>query len=210
MESLGRELGVSPSTVGYWAKKHGLQPPGAARFAARGAPDRAMLEDLAHRGATLREMAETLDRSVATIRHWLRRWEIERPGRTERVDPVTAPRTIMKRCLRHGETRFTLEGRGYYRCMRCRQERVSERRRAVKAHLVKEAGGRCCLCGYARCVAALHFHHVDRKDKRFELSRRGVTRSIAEARAEARKCVLLCANCHAEVEAGVSHLDVAA
>jgi predicted HNH restriction endonuclease len=35
----------------------------------------------------------------------------------------------------------------------------------------------------------------------------GVTRSLAAARAEMAKCVLLCANCHAEVEAGISALS---
>jgi hypothetical protein len=74
--------------------------------------------------------------------------------------------------------------------------------------LVAEAGGACTRCGYDRCDAALHFHHVDAATKSFALSREGVTRSLAEARAEAAKCVLLCANCHAEVESGVSD-DVA-
>ena len=60
------------------------------------------------------------------------------------------------------------------------------------------------ICGYRRCVAALEFHHVDRRTKLFALSRQGVTRSIADARAEAKKCVLLCGNCHAEVENGVT------
>jgi hypothetical protein len=45
-----------------------------------------------------------------------------------------------------------------------------------------------------------------RPEKSFALSRDGVTRSLAAARAEARKCVLLCSNCHAEVEAGAAHL----
>jgi hypothetical protein len=31
---------------------------------------------------------------------------------------------------------------------------------------------------------------------------RGITRAIAKLREEAAKCVLLCATCHAEVEAG--------
>jgi len=35
----------------------------------------------------------------------------------------------------------------------------------------------------------------------------GVTRSLARAKAEAEKCVLLCANCHAEVESGVRSLS---
>jgi hypothetical protein len=72
-----------------------------------------------------------------------------------------------------------------------------------KRILVEEAGGVCTVCGYSRCIVALEFHHVAREDKRFSMSHRGVTRSLERAREEARKCVLLCANCHAEVEAGV-------
>jgi hypothetical protein len=60
------------------------------------------------------------------------------------------------------------------------------------------------LCGYDRYQGALQFHHLDRGTKKFMISRRGATRSAAEAREEARKCTLLCANCHAEVEAGFS------
>jgi hypothetical protein len=90
--------------------------------------------------------------------------------------------------------------------MRCRQERVSEWRRRVKRKLVDEAGGGCVICGYDRCVAALEFHHLDPSTKRFALSREGVTRSFAEAQEEARKCVLLCSNCHAEVESGVTEV----
>ena len=73
----------------------------------------------------------------------------------------------------------------------------------MKEILVAEAGGRCQLCGYDRHAAALHFHHVHPSAKSFGLARRGVTRSLNEVRAEAAKCVLLCSNCHAEVEAGL-------
>jgi hypothetical protein len=76
----------------------------------------------------------------------------------------------------------------------------------MKEMLVSEAGGACVICGYSRCLAALEFHHLDRTAKRFAVAARGVTRSLAEAREEASKCVLLCSNCHAEVEAGVSSL----
>jgi hypothetical protein len=74
----------------------------------------------------------------------------------------------------------------------------------MKALLVAEAGGECAICGYSRCLAALEFHHRERSSKSFSVAARGVTRSLTEAREEARKCVLLCGNCHAEVEAGVS------
>jgi len=71
---------------------------------------------------------------------------------------------------------------------------------------VEEAGGACVLCGYSRTLAALHFHHLDPAAKSFALAARGVTLSLAAARAEAAKCVLLCATCHAEVELGVKRL----
>ena len=99
---------------------------------------------------------------------------------------------------------FSRRSSGGYRCNKCRAEAVSRRRRKVKQLLVQDAGGACKLCGYDRCIAALEFHHLVPAEKRFSLSHRGVTRSLAAARAEAARCVLLCANCHAEVEAGVA------
>ena len=72
--------------------------------------------------------------------------------------------------------------------------------------LVAEAGGACAICGYDRYIGALHFHHLDPATKEFGISRRGFTRSIQKMREEAAKCVLLCSNCHAEVEAGAATL----
>ena len=76
------------------------------------------------------------------------------------------------------------------------------RRRRVKEILVEEAGGCCRLCGYDRCVAALEFHHLDPAAKEFGVAQNGMARSIERLRAEVRKCLLLCSNCHAEVESG--------
>jgi hypothetical protein len=83
---------------------------------------------------------------------------------------------------------------------------VAERRRRVKEILVAESGGRCAICGYDSYVGALAFHHLDPSQKGFGLSLRGLTRGIAQLREEAKKCVLLCHNCHAEVEAGLASL----
>jgi hypothetical protein len=85
---------------------------------------------------------------------------------------------------------------------------MKARRRTIKEILVREAGGRCQICGYDRYSAALQFHHVDPGAKSFGLALRGVTRSLDRCREEARKCVLLCANCHAEVEAAVARLPL--
>jgi 5-methylcytosine-specific restriction endonuclease McrA len=116
------------------------------------------------------------------------------------------PKFTTKECATHGLTEFVLEGRGYYRCKECRKQRVLDWRRRARLKLIAEAGGSCRLCGYDRYVGALHFHHLDRVTKEFGISGRGFTRSIAKMREEAAKCVLLCSNCHAEVEAGIATL----
>jgi len=72
------------------------------------------------------------------------------------------------------------------------------------ATLVTEAGGCCCICGYDRTMRALHFHHLDPTLKRHEINAKGVAVALDKLRAEARKCVLLCSNCHAEVEDGIA------
>ena len=68
-----------------------------------------------------------------------------------------------------------------------------------KLTLMAEFGSRCTRCGYDRNYAALTWHHRDRAAKRFEMDMRSLSnRSAREIRTEARKCTLLCANCHAE------------
>jgi len=58
------------------------------------------------------------------------------------------------------------------------------------------------VCGYARCSINLHFHHVDPGAKSFAMHM-GVGKSLAAFRDEAKKCVLVCANCHGEIEVGL-------
>jgi DNA-binding transcriptional ArsR family regulator len=163
--------------------------------------ERATLEQLVEERLTTRQIAEAVGRSQSTVRYWLRRYGLT-TVRARRDDELVG-KYVTRVCQRHGEARFVLEGRGYFRCTRCRAERVAERRRRVKAELVAEAGGRCAICGYDRYLGALNFHHLDPSEKSFGVARGGVTLGIERMRAEARKCMLLCANCHAEVEAGV-------
>lgn len=79
---------------------------------------------------------------------------------------------------------------------------MTRRKQAIKRMLVEEAGGRCAVCGYDRCIINLHSHHVDPRQKKFAMTM-AIGKSIATFRAEAEKCVLVCANCHGEIEAGL-------
>jgi len=55
----------------------------------------------------------------------------------------------------------------------------------------------CKICGYNKSNYAKHFHHLDKTNKR-EVSSMN-QHSLKEVKKEIRKCVLVCANCHAEI-----------
>ena len=107
-------------------------------------------------------------------------------------------RYIIRNCKHHGDAKFILENRGYYRCTKCRMDGVNRKRKSLKKDLVAYKGGECEKCGYNKCVAAMDFHHKDSDDKDFALSN-GNTKSWAKLRQEADKCLLLCCRCHREL-----------
>jgi hypothetical protein len=180
--------------------------------------DRITLEQLLGDGLSLAEIGRRFDRHEATVAYWAKKYGLEAANRAKHAarggvaEDELAPlaeaglsiATLC--CSRHGDTDHCLDNRGYFRCKRCRTEAVTRRRRTVKEILVNEAGGRCQLCGYDRYIGALEFHHLDPATKNFGLSIRGLTPAIAALRVEAQKCVLLCSNCHAEVEGGVASI----
>ena len=79
-----------------------------------------------------------------------------------------------------------------------RNFRATQRRTELKERAVAYLGGKCKLCPYDRCLAALEFHHPGQKD--FEISSKSSWEAIVP---ELDKCVLLCSNCHREVHAGL-------
>lgn len=89
----------------------------------------------------------------------------------------------------------------YYRVKKQTNTYHSQTVRSIsrKMKLVQMFGGQCSQCGYNANLAALHFHHVDSTTKQFKLDARILSNkkweNIVE---EAKKCLLLCSNCHAE------------
>lgn len=68
--------------------------------------------------------------------------------------------------------------------------------------MVAYKGGACQLCGYRACLAALDFHHLDPASKNFHF---GGNHSVGFDRiqGELNRCVLVCRNCHSEVEEAI-------
>lgn len=83
-----------------------------------------------------------------------------------------------------------------------------KRRERLKNECVKKLGGKCIVCGYDKCNAALDFHHKDSKGKT-----KGIGTLIVKGYAEEtiflelEKCVLLCCRCHRELHGGLFTLD---
>ena len=89
-------------------------------------------------------------------------------------------------------------GRKHYRRMRRNDANYTY----LKAYLnaVKQQSG-CIRCGERNAVC-LDYHHIDPTQKRFHLGNiRG--RSLKEIDEEISKCVVVCANCHRKLHAGL-------
>jgi transposase len=210
LKQIGKRVGRGPSTISYHLKKHGLQAVHEEVCGTKEPVSEDSLKEMVEEGASIREMANRLDRSPTTVQRWLARYGLKplagsRRSQARRARQAGLTRALLT-CKHHGRTPHVLEGRGSYRCMKCRAAAVIRWRRSAKRRLVEEAGGRCALCGYDEFPGALHFHHLDPSTKSFGLAMRGLTRSIEQLRGEAAKCILLCANCHAKVEWGVAVL----
>jgi hypothetical protein len=163
--------------------------------------DRDKLVELRRQGFTIRRIAAEVGVSYTTVRYWMRSYGIDstRLDRRERHGPS---------CRVCGETRPEM----FYNkpqteckpCFNLRRARQNQRNRAI---VVRTMGGQCNLCGYSRCEAALELHHRDpaEKDPKYRTTKNS---SVDVMLAEARKCVLVCANCHRELHSGLVSLPL--
>lgn len=117
-------------------------------------------------------------------------------------------RSEMRICKKHGLWEFVCTRGDRYRCKQCMSDSIARCRLARKRKLILLCGGKCELCGYDRSMTALHFHHIDPKEKSVKISYSCTSRSFEDTLAEASKCLLLCSNCHGEVEEGVTELPL--
>ena len=86
------------------------------------------------------------------------------------------------------------------------EPRTIDLRRERKKMAVQALGGACRGCGLAFPARLFEFHHLNARTKDFAISADGILRSWDKIEAELKKCVLLCANCHREVHAGVRRI----
>lgn len=78
-------------------------------------------------------------------------------------------------------------------------KRVKHHRQKIKEKCIEYKGGECIKCGYKKCKRALEFHHLDRTKKDFTVASYSVL-SFEKLKPELDKCILVCSNCHREME----------
>jgi 5-methylcytosine-specific restriction endonuclease McrA len=109
-------------------------------------------------------------------------------------------------CKKHGLSEHSNYAQRW-RCLQCEAANKKRYRLKAKSILIAEAGGKCVRCGYDRYFGALEFHHLDPATKEFSLGGTGWMDGMEKLRKEAKKCILLCSNCHREVEAGIDTIQ---
>jgi len=72
-------------------------------------------------------------------------------------------------------------------------------RRGIKARLVDYFGGKCSACNTEYHQSVFDFHHLDPNEKEGQINSYN---NYEDSLEEAKKCVMLCANCHRLVHAG--------
>lgn len=85
-------------------------------------------------------------------------------------------------------------------------KRMRDWRKRIKETLIRCLGGKCNRCGYDTYFGSLDFHHL--KNKEFNISKAIVNpKKISIIVEEAKKCILLCGNCHQELHGKVWNIE---
>lgn len=93
-------------------------------------------------------------------------------------------------------------------CGHCKKSHtVVTFRRRIKIALVEANGHKCACCGLVDHPSLYDFHHINPEQKSFGLSNASTTRAKSAYAQEAKKCVMLCSNCHRRIENNLITLD---
>lgn len=167
--------------------------------------EKALLEELISEGLSANKIAKKQGVALATVRYWLKKHGLK-----------TGYQSIRERTFYHMSPEERIQHnkkrrKDYYEAnkkklntnsARRQHERGLARKKEVMS-LLNLTG--CVICGYNKCLSALEFHHVH--DKEFQLDKRSLSnRTLDSVLKEAKKCVLLCSNCHREYHHGI-HSD---
>lgn len=148
-------------------------------------PERKKLRRLVRERKSIREIGEILGRSYTSVRYWLRELNLKTDAPKGPRKTKIAPKTPCAICGNVPKKPGRL-------CGSCR---TKIRRYRFKKAAVAHLGGECHKCGVTGGPEIFIFHHVDPKQKEYQISSRA-NKKWDSVKTELAKCVLMCANCH--------------
>lgn len=139
-------------------------------------------------GLSSYEISAQSGKSPSTVKYWLKKHLL-----------ITKKIYKCRKCKSSDPTHFS-SGR-FTECKKCRSKDQNRLYQRYKRELVDYKGGKCEICGYKKCIAALDFHHInpDEKDPNWKQMRKWVSEKVKK---EVDKCQLVCRNCHSEIHYG--------
>lgn len=87
-----------------------------------------------------------------------------------------------------------------------KEQPVVSFRKRIKTALVEGFKHKCSCCDLIDEPVLYDFHHLNPEEKSFGIANASTTRSRQAYAEEAKKCIMLCANCHRKVENGLLNL----
>lgn len=171
------------------------------------------IEESYANGDTLNSISSRLKISKATVSYYINRAGLSRYKTTTKIT-----KELLDSMQRDYDTGITLKeiSRKYKVNINRLQELnrhspaplsgyeiLKRRRHKIKEILVKYKGGKCEICGYDKCIVALDFHHLNPEEKDFGIAQSTSYKNMDLLKLEVNKCILVCANCHREIHAGL-------
>jgi hypothetical protein len=140
--------------------------------------------------------------------YWLQKYGLETSGMGWRRQQTRRAREaglrrITRNCAHHDMTTFILGGHAYHRCSRCRQDAVSRWRCRAKLRLIEVASG-CCVAAATTSIPPLSTSITWSRPKSGTRLAAPATHANSRRPSRKRENALCSANCHAEVERGVT------
>lgn len=155
-------------------------------------------------GLSLNQIAKKTNKSLTTIRYWAKKHNLKSKFETflNQEKKEYGKFRFCPRCKKQVLTKNFYSRRGKENssvyCKVCTNEQTTERQKEFKLKCVEYKGGKCQMCGYEKCVAALEFHHTNPSEKDFNISHLKSYTFNEVVKKELDKCILLCACCHRE------------
>ena len=164
-----------------------------------------LLIEMIGKGMSLNQIGKEVGKGLTTVRYWAKKHKVEFPnkpfkemGKKDYGENRFCPRCKQNCNILEFYDRRGKEHSSVY-CKKCTGFQTVERQRKLKKQMVDYKGGKCERCGYDKYIGALEFHHLNPKEKDFNLSQLKRYSFNEVMIDELDKCILLCSNCHREI-----------